>query len=78
MKTADPKNNITAPSSYQDITQRARKLWECYGRPEGRDEEIWFKAERQVRGSNPLIEDKSGGSVSARQRSPEGPRLAFG
>lgn len=28
------------------IRQRAFSLWEADGRPEGRDEEYWFRAER--------------------------------
>jgi hypothetical protein len=34
--------------SHDQITERARKIWEDYGRPEGRDEEIWLEAERQL------------------------------
>jgi hypothetical protein len=32
------------------IAQRARQLWVAYGRPAGRDEQIWLEAERQLRG----------------------------
>ncbi|MDF3812641.1 MULTISPECIES: DUF2934 domain-containing protein [Rhodopseudomonas] len=34
----------------QRIAHRAREIWEMSGRPEGRDEEFWLKAEQEVRG----------------------------
>jgi hypothetical protein len=37
--------------SHDQITERARKIWEDYGRPGGRDEEIWLEAERQLSAS---------------------------
>lgn len=33
----------------EQIRKRARELWEQAGKPEGRDEEIWHQAERQLR-----------------------------
>ncbi|PSO21590.1 DUF2934 domain-containing protein [Bradyrhizobium sp. MOS003] len=38
----------------QDIRERAHRLWEQAGRPEGRDEEFWSAAEQELRN-----EDKS-------------------
>jgi len=35
----------------ETISRRARELWQRYGCPSGRDEEIWLEAERQVLGS---------------------------
>lgn len=37
--------------SHDQITERARKIWEDSGRPEGRDDEIWLEAERQLSSS---------------------------
>lgn len=37
-----------APSP-EDIARRAAKLWENYGRPSGRDVEIWLEAEESLR-----------------------------
>lgn len=37
--------------SHDEITRRARSLWEERGRPEGQDDEIWLDAERSLRGS---------------------------
>ena len=34
--------------THQDVTQRAYHIWEEYGRPEGRETEIWLKAEQQL------------------------------
>jgi hypothetical protein len=34
--------------SKDDIRARARQLWEQAGRPQGRDEEFWFQAEREL------------------------------
>jgi hypothetical protein len=34
--------------SHEAVAQRARQIWQKYGRPSGRDPEIWFEAERQL------------------------------
>lgn len=59
--------NQTASStaSQEDISQRARELWEHYGRPEGRDTEIWLEAERQLLGVDSQVEGSNNTSVSA-------------
>lgn len=38
--------------SHEQISERARSLWEERGRPEGRDLEHWFEAERALRGDD--------------------------
>lgn len=41
----------------QDIRERAHRLWEQAGKPEGREEEFWHAAEQELRnedGSNTL------------------------
>jgi hypothetical protein len=35
--------------THEEISRRAQELWEQYGRPTGRDEDIWLEAERQLR-----------------------------
>jgi hypothetical protein len=35
--------------THEEIADRAKRLWENRGRPEGRDEEIWLEAERELR-----------------------------
>ncbi len=60
-----------------DIAERARQLWESYGRPSGRDVEIWLEAERQLLGVDPKIIAQGSGSVSApalRQATTTAPR----
>lgn len=37
----------------EEIAQRARKIWQDYGSPSGRDTEIWFEAERQLGADGP-------------------------
>jgi hypothetical protein len=34
--------------TFDEICRRAYQIWETEGRPEGRDEENWFEAERQL------------------------------
>lgn len=54
-----------ASATQEDISQRARELWERYGRPEGRDTEIWLEAERQLLGVDDKVEGNGDTSVSA-------------
>ncbi len=37
-------------SFHDEIAKRARRLWEEYGKPAGRDEMIWLEAERELLG----------------------------
>ncbi|MEO6004986.1 MAG: DUF2934 domain-containing protein [Opitutus sp.] len=39
--------------SHEAISARAAQLWESMGRPSGRDEEIWFLAERELQPAAP-------------------------
>jgi hypothetical protein len=41
---ASNTNNIE-----DEVRRRAYELWEQYGRPEGGEEEFWFKAEREIK-----------------------------
>lgn len=60
-------NEATTPSSvsarqtasHEEISRQAQELWEKYGRPTGRDEEIWLEAER-------LLQNR--GNASAEQQ----------
>jgi hypothetical protein len=48
------QDSPSSPSSHEEISRRARELWESRGQPSGQDEAIWLEAEREVRnGSNP-------------------------
>lgn len=53
------------PPTQEEISRRAATLWENYGRPEGRDLDIWLEAERQLLGVDPLVEGRHNTSVVA-------------
>jgi hypothetical protein len=36
-------------TTHEEISQRARQIWEREGRPEGRDMEHWLQAEAELR-----------------------------
>jgi hypothetical protein len=44
--------------SHQDIAASARDVWNEKGQPEGRDEEIWFEAERRLKHDRAAQRDK--------------------
>jgi len=46
----------TQTTTHEEISRYARELWEKYGRPVGRDEEIWLEAERTMRAPSPAAE----------------------
>lgn len=54
----------TAPL-HEETARAARELWVSYGRPSGRDEEIWLEAERQLLGVDSSVARLPGGGVSA-------------
>ncbi|ABE64766.1 hypothetical protein Nham_4121 (plasmid) [Nitrobacter hamburgensis X14] len=51
---------MTAKPSEEEIRQRAKQLWEEHGKPEGRDEEFWHTAERELQGVQDRGEDMKG------------------
>lgn len=38
--------------THEEISKRAREIWEREGRPEGRDMEHWLQAEKELRGQS--------------------------
>lgn len=50
---------------HDNIAARARELWEGYGRPAGRDVEIWLEAERQLLGTDAKVNNGPQGAVDA-------------
>ncbi len=38
--------------SHADIAQRAHQIWESEGRPHGRDQDHWHRAEREILGAD--------------------------
>jgi hypothetical protein len=47
------------------ISRQAEKLWKRYGCPQGRDDEIWREAERQVLGADAEANQQGSGAVPA-------------
>lgn len=53
MNETTPSLSSLSPASplaptHEEIAGRAQELWEKYGRPSGRDQEIWLEAERSL------------------------------
>ncbi len=42
-------NNTAMTTTHEEISKRAREIWEREGRPEGRDKEHWLQAETELR-----------------------------
>lgn len=45
---ADLRNKLRGVLARRAVRNRAREIWEEHGRPEGRDEEFWLRAEREI------------------------------
>jgi hypothetical protein len=54
--------DLRAQPLHEKIAAAAEQLWHGYGRPEGRDVEIWLEAERQVLGVDPEVARVGGAS----------------
>ena len=54
----------------KEITNRAYEIWEQNGRPEGRDEEFWKQAEKELSQGMPELGDDPGRRESAPLRLP--------
>jgi len=60
-------------TTHEEISRRAREIWEREGRPEGRDMEHWLQAETELRqeglrhqsGANMISHDQNMMRVSA-------------
>lgn len=68
--SAVPSPRATPPDTralplHDEIARQARRLWEGYGRPAGRDVAIWLEAERQVLGTDPHVRTEAGANVPA-------------
>ena len=56
-------------TTHEDISKRAREIWEREGRPEGRDKEHWLQAEAELQreqGSNSAENGSPAESTAAR------------
>ncbi len=63
---ASPTHTKAIPL-HQRIAEHAYALWHAAGRPQGRSEEFWLKAELQVLGADGQVLDAGSGAVSAGQ-----------
>ncbi len=59
--------NTSAVPLREEISKRARQIWEESGSPSGRDEEFWLKAEREVLGADQSVRADGAGFVDAKQ-----------
>ena len=53
--TAPARNR---PPSHDEIAARARVIWERNGRPDGRDEQHWLQAEKELRQEGERVDEK--------------------
>lgn len=65
MKKSVGQSELDPAPSQEEIARRATQLWEGYGRPKGRDKEIWLEAEQQLLGVDSEVEGTGNISVSA-------------
>jgi hypothetical protein len=49
--------------THEEISKRAREIWEREGRPEGRDKEHWLQAEAELR--NESLQDQTGHNITS-------------
>ena len=72
-QTESTVDRVRRETSHEEVARRARELWEQYGRPAGRDEQIWLEAERQLRGLD-LTDPKVAARLAAHNGAPVGRR----
>jgi Protein of unknown function (DUF2934) len=46
------QEHLVSDPTPEQIRQRAYELWQAAGRPEGREQEFWHEAERELQNSN--------------------------
>lgn len=66
-ETTSALSNSASPS-HDQISQKARALWERYGQPSGRDEEIWLEAERLLSSPNTRPSENNSSAGNGDQR----------
>jgi hypothetical protein len=50
-------------TTHEEISKRAREIWEREGRPEGRDKEHWLQAEAELRQES--LQTQSGSNITS-------------
>lgn len=51
-----------------EIRQRAHRIWEREGRPDGMDKDHWARAERELAGESPADAPQQAGAVKSAAR----------
>ena len=51
---------MTPKPPEEEVRKRAKQLWEEHGKPEGRDDEFWHTAERELQGVQDRSDDMKG------------------
>jgi len=58
-------NTHPSPHTHEEVSQRAQLIWQNYGKPVGRDLEIWHEAEQQISGPAPAPDaEKASSKIS--------------
>ena len=65
--------NTILTFEHEVISERARRIWELAGKPEGRDTELWLQAENELRASSAEANDIEQEKKSDRLRSNKHP-----
>jgi hypothetical protein len=63
---SSPRHTRAMPL-HDEIAKRAYDLWKSAGQPEGRSEEFWLNAEKQILGADGQVRNIDGAAVSAEQ-----------
>jgi hypothetical protein len=56
--------------SHEEISKRARQIWEQRGRPAGQENEHWLQAERELRQEQEKLHGSEKPAVPARRNAP--------
>ena len=51
---------MTPKPPEEEVRKRAKQLWEEHGKPEGRDDEFWQTAERELQGVRDRSDEMKG------------------
>jgi hypothetical protein len=60
------------PIRHEEISARARELWQKNGSPEGRDDEFWLAAEHELTRDREDVAQEQNGDVTPPRSTPSG------
>jgi hypothetical protein len=71
-------NPSTAPVQHEEVSAKARALWQSAGSPEGRDLEFWLAAEAELqRERADVAETRQGLSDKPARSTPDGAEISL-